>query len=493
MRHLFFILCVLLACTAQLFADDRPKTSPGEIDMSAIVKIYTIHNLPDYYNPWSMEGPRGTTGSGCIISGKRILTNAHVVSDETFIQVRRYGFAKKFTARVISVSHDADLAVLTVDDADFFTDVTPLEFDGLPQPQEEVTVYGFPYGGDTLSTTRGVISRIEHRTYAHSSYYLLAAQLDAAINPGNSGGPVLHSNRIAGVVMQGFSSAENIGYMVPSPIIKHFFLDMEDGRYDGFPTLGVESQTLESPSLKRKFGLPEDQTGLLIYQIPPDSPSYNRLAPSDIITSVDGNAIADDGTIEFRPRERTSAAHQIQLKQIGETVDLTVWRSNNLQTITIPLTKSISDMMQIPADQYDVQPSYYIWGGLVFVPLTKNLLKEWGSSWHDKAPTHLVALYDDNHYEDQTETVLLLKVLPDDINQGYHNYAYWVVDRINDQPVAGLQDLVTRIEAGKSAPFTTLTNKKGEQIVLDNHDVAKKSALLLQHYRIPSDRSADLQ
>ena len=125
----------------------------------AIVKIYTIHDMPDYYNPWSMHGPFGSTGSGCIIKGNRILTNGHVVSDETFVQVRRYGDAKRYTARVLNVSHAADLALLTVDDPDFFKDVKPLDFGELPTSQQEVAVYGFPLGGDTLSTTKGVISR----------------------------------------------------------------------------------------------------------------------------------------------------------------------------------------------------------------------------------------------------------------------------------------------------------------------------------------------
>src|SRR5690554_6245990 len=45
----------------------------------AIVKVYTVSNSPDYYNPWSMQGPRASSGSGCIIEDNMILTNAHVI------------------------------------------------------------------------------------------------------------------------------------------------------------------------------------------------------------------------------------------------------------------------------------------------------------------------------------------------------------------------------------------------------------------------------
>ncbi|MBM4153000.1 MAG: trypsin-like peptidase domain-containing protein, partial [Kiritimatiellaceae bacterium] len=187
------------------------STVTAQDTRSAIVKIYTVHNVPDYYNPWNMRGTQSSTGSGCVISGKRPLTNGHVVRDQTFIQVRRFGESRRFQARVLFVSHQADLAILSVDDPTFFDNVEPLSFGELPYTQSEVNVYGFPMGGDTLSITKGVISRIEHQVYSHSSVPLLAAQIDAAINPGNSGGPAIISNKIVGVAMQGMTQADNIG------------------------------------------------------------------------------------------------------------------------------------------------------------------------------------------------------------------------------------------------------------------------------------------
>ena len=199
----------------------------------AIVKIYTVFSKPDYFRPWNTYTNR-RVGSGCIIKGNRILTNAHVVADRTFVQVRRYGQARQYRAKVLNVSHDADLALLTVTDKAFFLGVTPLEFTELPRMQQEVFVFGFPVGGDNLSVTKGVISRIEHRYYAHSSEYLLAAQIDAAINPGNSGGPVLADGRIVGVVMQMYMGRDNIGYMVPVPVINHFFAISKTDDMTGF-------------------------------------------------------------------------------------------------------------------------------------------------------------------------------------------------------------------------------------------------------------------
>jgi len=82
----------------------------------------------------------------------------------------------------------------------------------------------------------------------HSGRRLLAAQIDAAINPGNSGGPVVMDGQVVGVAMQGYSGADNIGYMIPAPIVRHVLEDVADGRYDGFPVLGVDFQELQSPT-----------------------------------------------------------------------------------------------------------------------------------------------------------------------------------------------------------------------------------------------------
>jgi hypothetical protein len=103
-----------------------------------------------------------------------------------FFQVQRHGQAKKYMARVAPVAHDADLVLLSVDDPDFFTGITPLPLGPLPEVQTAVTVYGFPEGGDTLSMTAGVLSRVEQTAYVHSNRWLLGAPLDAAINSGNN-------------------------------------------------------------------------------------------------------------------------------------------------------------------------------------------------------------------------------------------------------------------------------------------------------------------
>ncbi|HIE11058.1 MAG TPA: serine protease [Kiritimatiellae bacterium] len=459
----------------------------------AIVKVFAVQNPPDYYEPWSMRGMRSVSGSGCLIRKRRILTNAHVISDRTFILVRRFGQTRKFRAGVLAVSHEADLALLTVADDEFWEGVRPLEVGFLPDPHTEIAVYGFPLGGDYLSVTKGVISRIEHRTYTHSSCFLLAAQIDAAINPGNSGGPAVADGKVVGVVMQGMPSAENIGYIVPSPVIRHFLQDVRDGTYDGFPSLGLVLQETENRDMKRYFGMPPEGEGVLVLKVAPGSPADGVIRPGDILLEVDGCPVAEDGTVEFQHHQRTSVAYCIQRHQIGDTIPVKLWRKGERIEVEVVLSRPMQDDWLIPNQRYDVLPTYYIYGGLVFMPLTRNYLMSWGPNWFNNAPKELVAMLSDNlRRPERDEVVLMTKVLASSVNEGYHKWNNWVVEKVNGVPVRNLRHLVELVE-GSRQMFVVFENDKRQKIILDRSKAIEATPEILKTYHIPADRSPDLR
>jgi len=255
----------------------------------------------------------------------------------------------------------------------------------------------------------------------------------------------------------------------------------------------VVMQNLENPALKRRCGMDEDRTGLLVNQVLVGSPAEGVLKPGDVVLSVDGHVIADDGTVEFRPRQRTSASYYVQLKQIGEELPLEVWRDGQVVPVAVTLNRPLWEDWLIPLDQYDVLPSYYIYGGAVFAPLTKNLLKRWGGNWYRSAPLDLVALLSDNIPDrlDQ-EVVMVLKFLPADVNQGYHQIAYWIIETVNGEPVHNMRELIQRIEADDGSGFVEFASTSGSVIVLDRKEAEASHRKILDIYRIAADRSADL-
>ena len=480
------ILAAILSCliTPPVWAERDVK--------EAVVKIYTVYNRYNYDEPWQMVGQQKRSGSGCIISGRRILTNAHVVGDQTFIQVRRAGVAKKYVAEVEIVAHECDLAILKVDDNSFFSGIEAVEIGGLAELRDQVAVYGFPEGGDKLCITEGVVSRVEHTEYTHSGADLLTCQIDAAINPGSSGGPVIKDDKIVGVAFEA-GGGENIGYMVPVPIINHFLEDIEDGKYDGIPGIGIFPQGMENPDIRRKFGMTEKQTGVLVNKIYPDSPARGVLKLRDIILSVDGKDVENDGTVEFRKGERTSGEYLIQNKHINDTASIKILREKRILDVVIKLTKPVNFERLVPFERYDVAPTYYILGGLVFEPLTKNYILPLGEAYRSIAPIDLLNYYyHGKPTEDRREVVVLVKVLADKANVGYHDLENNVISYVNGKKISIMKDLVSAFEE-HNRKYHEIVDEQGYIIVLDKKGVDESAQRILRKYKINADRSRDLE
>ena len=489
----FFVLHILFLITMVSFVRPYPATAATDV-RNSMVKIYCVQNAPDYDNPWNMKGPEAFSGSGCVIEGNRILTNAHVVSNQTYIMVRLHGQSQKQQAKVIAVSHDADLALLSVDNPSFFEGVKPLKFGRLPEIEQEVVVYGFPEGGDSLSTTKGVISRIENQRYVHSWIDLLAGQLDAAINPGNSGGPVIVGKRIVGVVMQSLKKSENIGYMVPVPVIEHFLSDMEDGHYDGFPEDGIMIQSLENAGLKKMFGLSEEQSGALVSSVTFGSPAVNKLFPGDVIMAIDGHRIADDCTVEFRPGERTGCDFYVKQHQVGEKAVYKILRSGETHTVTLSLDKPWGKNRLVPLARYNVQPTYYVYGGLVFCPLTLNYLLTWGDDLSEDAPYNLLTyLIEEKPSWEGEEVVIIIKILAGDVNSGYDDLINTRIQTVNGKRALNLQRLIDFVETDTDKPFVVFKTVDDQTIVIDRKKAEAAHEEILSTYRIAEDRSPDLK
>lgn len=464
--------------------------------LKSVVKIFSVRTEPNLTMPWQMKRQYSSTASGFIVSGRRIITNAHAVGFQTSIRVRKHGSAEKFVAKLVGVCHQCDLAVLTVTEEYFWRDVEDLEFGDIPELQENVTVIGYPTGGDSISVTKGVVSRVEETYYSHGSFRLLAIQIDAAINPGNSGGPALLGTKVVGVCFETLINAENIGYIIPVPVVQHFLLDVETngGNCSGFCDIGIQIQLLESENIRAAMKMTPEQSGILVNKVYPLSDAANVLKKDDIILAIDGSAIGNDGTIDFRDGgERISFRYALLSKFDGDLVKLDFLRAGEVKTAEVKVVKP-TVLSLVPANQYDVLPSYFIFAGLVFQTLTQPFLaQEWGKEWQQKAPVRFVekALYAAKEHTDQ-EIVILSQILAADINVTYQQYVPNAVTHVNGVVIRNLAHLVELVDTN-TEPFFRFDLESERVIVLNAKDAALQSGEILEHHNIPNAKSIDLR
>jgi S1-C subfamily serine protease len=461
-------------------------SDPREKIKDAVVKVHIVQHTYETLSPWNSDSQKGS-GSGLIIAGNLILTNAHVAADATFLEVQRHGETKRYEAEVVYISHESDLALLRTKDTSAYKNIKPLELGDLPKMQQPVEVYGFPIGGNTLSVTRGVVSRIEKQNYVHTGENLIAAQVDAAINFGNSGGPVISDGKVVGVAMQSGFLTENIGYMIPTPIIRHVLDDVKDGKVDGYGFHGFLTQSMENPAMRHKYGLSEDQTGMLVHKVYKNSPADGKIQIGDIVTHIDGHKIENNGTVEFRPGEFIDHTHYIDMHQIGEDIKFKIIRNGQAQEVALRLDKPGKEYLLVKPNQYDKQPTYFIFGGLVFMPLNQNVIDSM-----EGTPARIGALTYESPDEKRSEAVIMTKVLPADINKDYHHDSDLLIEKVNGETVRDFRDFYNKVQSSAS-DFITLQAADDYQLVIDRKEAIERQPEILAQYGVNADRSKDLQ
>ncbi|CAM6089030.1 unnamed protein product [Calypogeia fissa] len=461
-----------------------------QLALDSVVKIFTMASSPNYFLPWQNKPQREITGSGFVISGRRIVTNAHVVADQTYVVVRKHGSPSKYRAKVMAVGHECDLALLEIQDEDFWDGMTALQLGDIPYLQESVAVVGYPQGGDNISVTGGVVSRVEPTQYVHGTAHLMAIQIDAAINPGNSGGPALMEDKVVGVAFQNLAGAENVGYIIPVPIINHFLEDVEEKkRYVGFCSLGLICQAIENPHLREHLQMPPGLTGVLVNKIQPLTDTFQWLKKDDVLVAFDDTPIANDGTVHFRNRERIAFDHLVSMKKAGEKGKLTILRDGSIANFDVKLDPL---KFLVPIHQYDRLPSYFIFAGLVFTPLTQPYLHEYGDDWYNTAPRRLCEkALTGTLTKPEEQFVILSQVLVDEVNAGYERLADYQVQKVNGVEVQNLRHLKGLVE-GCTSSSLRFDLDEGRVLVL-NYETAKEASYnILRRHRIRYPSSEDL-
>ncbi|KAJ1696131.1 hypothetical protein LUZ63_004643 [Rhynchospora breviuscula] len=472
--------------------DEVVKVVPS---MDAVVKVFCTHTEPNFSLPWQRKRQYSSSSSGFIITGRRVLTNAHSVEHFTQVKLKKRGSDTKYLATVLAIGTECDIAMLTVSDDEFWQDVSPLHFGSLPALQDAVTVVGYPIGGDTISVTSGVVSRIEILSYVHGSTELLGLQIDAAINSGNSGGPAFNDKgQCVGIAFQSLKheDVENIGYVIPTPVITHFITDYEkSGQYTGFPILGVEWQKMENPDLRKAIGMKPDQKGVRVRRVEPTAPESGCLHPSDIILSFDGVDIANDGTVPFRHGERIGFSYLVSQKYTGQKAVVKVLRDSKVLEFSIKLA---THKRLIPAHIKGRPPSYYIVAGFVFTAVSVPYLRsEYGKDYEYDAPVKLL----DKHLHamaqsEDEQLVVVSQVLVADINIGYEDIVNTQVISFNGKPVKNLKSLVQMAEECNEE-FLKFDLEYQQIVVLETKSAKAATHDILTTHCIPSAMSDDLK
>jgi S1-C subfamily serine protease len=498
MRSAVLVAALVAAAPLAAAQEAAPQAAPTSAQVPAVrngtaasvVHVQVFRSPYDWAQPWRQEPVSGASGSGFLIDGGRILTNGHVIADARQILVRRPDQANPYVATIEAAGHDTDLAVLRVADPAFTRGLRPLRLGTLPRVGTRVNTYGFPLGGQDVSSTAGIVSRIESRGYVHSGADAhLVVQTDAAINPGNSGGPVVQDGRVVGVAFQGFPGADNMGFFIPVPIVRHFLANLVDGRYDGFPDSGLQTAPLLSPAYRRERGLPKGRSGVVVDRVAPGGTAEGAVRAGDVLLAVQGHAVADDGTIRLGDA-RVTFEHAIDMLQVGQAARFSVWRDGKQLELEAPARRIAR--YDRNRNRYAEAPDYVVYAGLVFMRLEVELLKTLGRGWPQTANRDLVwhQLFREAEkpQEADREVVVLTRLLRHGVNSQMSLTLPVGVERINGREIRSLADVSQAFAANTDRFHTIEFEGDGGIETLDRAKADAAHPEILRQYAISHDR-----
>jgi S1-C subfamily serine protease len=476
---------VWLVAVLPIYAKDKLSAS--------VVKIYTTQRYPDFVRPWAKLTPTENAGSGVVIAGKRILTNVHVVQYASQIFVKADDSSDKLVATVVGTAPDFDLALLRLEDESFFENRRPIPLaKDIPHVKDKVTVYGYPTGGDHLSVTEGIISRIEYAPFYYQGAGL-RIQVDAAINPGNSGGPAVANGQIVGLVFSKVTQADNIGYLISAEEINALLPRIASGKYRGQPKMLDQLQSVENDALRARLKLPKDVGGMMVTRPGSSSPTY-PLRRWDVITKIGDYAIDKQGNIHVRDDLWLSFMYQVPRAAVKGKVGLTIYRDGKSLPIDLPV--NTESQLVIPNLQ-GKYPRYFLYGPIVFSTPSQEFISRLGDRILRElafAESPLLArLLDDRSSECEELVMLGYQLLPHPVTKGYGSSGFGIVTSVNNVRVKGLKHLVEILRDSKDEYLTFEIAGRYATLVFRRSELAKATEDILSSEGIRNECSEDLR
>jgi S1-C subfamily serine protease len=464
---------------------------------NSVVKVFASARYPDLYRPWSKQPPAEVTGSGVVIEGKRLLSNAHVVQYASQVQIQANQAGDRISATVVAVAPGIDLALLKLDDESFFDTHPPVPREKiLPEIKDAVMAYGYPQGGTSLSITKGIVSRIEFAPYNVPTAGLWI-QIDAAINPGNSGGPVMAGDKMIGLAFSRLGMAENIGYIIPCEEIDLFLEDIRDGKYDGKPAMHDDLQTLENPALRAFLKLDKSAEGIVVHRPDNEDPGY-PLKEWDLISRIGNIPVDNQGMVKLGATLRVRFQYHIQKIAKDGKVALTVVRAG--KTVPIDLPVRTRREMLIP-QLNGTYPSYFVFGPLVFSTATTDFIagltrSDYGGSWMTMlnyvGNPLLRRMGEKAAFPGERLVVVSAPFFPHKLAQGYSNPMGHVVKSINGTSIKNMDHLVGFLRDCKDEFITIHFDQRGsEDIVFPRAEMVAVTDDLLTDNGVRSQGSPD--
>ena len=426
-----------------------PQKREPVIQSSSLVKVNATSQGYNVHIPWQKESPQAKRGLGVVLSDNRVLVTAQMVADATYIELELPESGKRMPAKVLALDYEANVALLASASGgakDFFAGLKPMTLDASARIGDSLSIWQTGRVGDLIITPLRVSKVLTQRYVVEGATFLVYEAQGIIRSEANSFTlPVVKGGKLAGLLLT-YDSKNQVATVLPAPIIEHFLKDTADGKYEGFPSLGVEFQQTLDEQFREYLGIAGRKGGVFVSGVMKGATADKiGIKKGDIVLSINGNTIDSRSDYQDPQFGALSASHLVRGRAfVGDKVEIEVLRGGKEITLSGNLVrKQPSDFLVTPYI-FDRGPNYVMMGGLLFQELSKPYLDSFGNEQRSGAILRLARIAEQpEEFEKQgrRKLVFLSAVLPTPSVQGYERLGGQVVTQVNGRKINDLRDL----------------------------------------------------
>jgi S1-C subfamily serine protease len=430
--------------------------------------------------PWSKTSPSSRKTQATVVStakGPALLTTAQMVDNATLLRATKNGDPNESLAHILYVDREANLALVTVDDASFYDDLSTVRFAKKPSAEGDVVIAR--WRENQFESTQGRIARASVIDSATGVLDQISLRVTSDLSGGGWSEPVFVNNALVGVTTAAAGSELTV---LPSDFVASWLGEVaKTGSVRPWPgSLGLGVQEIRSPYLADWLGLTETR-GVMVLKVAQGSSACGTLKRGDVILAADGQPLDGDGNLRHPLYGLLHFEHLLSLRHVGDTLPLSILRDGKPMEISLTMRAYNGGHWLIPVDQIGA-PGYLMAGGLVF--------REFDESYPSRsAELRIVSqLQRTAQTTNRRRIVVLQSVLADTYNLGYHGFGDLPIRMVNGQEIDSLVDVVEALKAPVDGyhVFTLIPNLRIAEIVLDAATFDDATLRIAESYGIPS-------
>ncbi len=480
LKHVLWVFTMVFA----LDSNGVEPSKPWDWEESLVIlKV----NRKDYsvYQPWNAR-IQSNDKMGVVVSSHEILTTSDDLQNHTLVRAQKNGQEGKdrgkwWNAKVKWVDYHANLALMEVEDPDFWNGLVPAPFADTIPTKGTVGIKKWKEG--ILESWKAEITKLSVGRSQISFVEYMTMKVTSDIPGSGFSEAVVSDEKVIGVV-----SSE--GSVIPSPWIQSILKARENGSYSGLSGFGFQWQKAENPDTLKFLKWKGKPQGTIVTHVMVSCPEAQVFRLYDLILEIDGFQIDIQGNY-LDPKYGYLNLENLATRNqwAGNQIRFKVWRNEKIQEIHYTLPRADGIGLLVPPSLKDQEPEYLVSGGLVFQPLTESYLKSWGNGWRQNSPFRLFYYGYEESTQEQPSLVILSQVLPDVYNLGYQDYRFLIVDKINGKKIHRIEDIQKAFGSSKNG-FHTVEFAPGrniQRLVLNAIDLEAATQRILKNFGIQKD------